>query len=93
MQWAIWRNGGADTCVERTTLAGRVIHEMNCIAVDNDESKHLLAVRTLEAMRPKLHTKFVSEDLATLGPGFIQPGTIHAQNSFNDFIVCNLCVL
>ncbi|KAG4429157.1 hypothetical protein IFR05_015357 [Cadophora sp. M221] len=71
---------------KRTTLAGRVVHEINCIAVDNKESQHLLAVRTLEAMRPKLHTKFVKEDLATLGPGFIQPGTIHAQNSFNDFI-------
>ncbi|CZT00396.1 related to transcription initiation factor TFIIF subunit [Rhynchosporium agropyri] len=71
---------------KRTTLAGKVAHEINCIAVDNKESQHLLAVRTLEAMRPKLHTKFVKEDLAMLGPGFIQPGTIHAQNSFNDFI-------
>ncbi|PBP26182.1 transcription initiation factor IIF [Diplocarpon rosae] len=71
---------------KKTTLAGKIAHEINCIAVDNKESQRLLAERTLEAMKPKLHTKFIKEDVSTLGPGFIQPGSINAQNSFNSFI-------
>ncbi|KAK2629416.1 hypothetical protein QTJ16_000236 [Diplocarpon rosae] len=78
----------ANELTEKTTLAGKIAHEINCIAVDNKESQRLLAERTLEAMKPKLHTKFIKEDVSTLGPGFIQPGSINAQNSFNSFIVC-----
>ncbi|KAK6584785.1 hypothetical protein PZA11_003009 [Diplocarpon coronariae] len=76
----------ANAFTEKTTLAGKIAHEINCIAVDNQESQRLLAERTLEAMKPKLHTKFLKEDVSTLGPGFIQPGSINAQNSFNTFI-------
>lgn len=75
---------------ERTTIAGTVKHEVNCIAVVNEESDRILAQRTTEAMKPKRHTKFLNEDLSTIGTGFIQPGTIHAQNTFTDFIVCIL---
>ncbi|PMD26592.1 hypothetical protein NA56DRAFT_654403 [Hyaloscypha hepaticicola] len=71
---------------KRTTLAGRVAHEVNCIAVDNPETERLLAMRTLEAMRPKKFTKFINEDLSVISSDFIQPGTISAQNAFQTFI-------
>jgi hypothetical protein len=80
-------------CLERTTLSGRVAHEVNCIAVENAESERLIALRTLEAMRPKKFTKFINEDLSTADKGFIQPGTINAQNAFGDFIVCSFPLL
>ena len=72
--------------IERTTLAGRVAHELNCIPVETPESSRLLAQRTLDAMKPKVHTKFINEDTSTIGGGFIQPGTIGASNSFGGFI-------
>ncbi|KAI9048098.1 hypothetical protein LZ554_007894 [Drepanopeziza brunnea f. sp. 'monogermtubi'] len=70
---------------KKTTLAGRIGHEVNCVAVDNQESQRILAERTLEAMRPKLHTKYIKDE-ETLGVTFIQPGTMGAQKSFNSFI-------
>lgn len=69
-------------------IAGKIGHEVNCVAVDNQESQRILAERTLKAMRPKLHTKYIRDE-DTLGAGFIQPGTVGAQNSFNSFIVCS----
>jgi transcription initiation factor TFIIF subunit beta len=72
--------------IERTAIAGRVKHEINCIAVVNEESDRILAQRTTEAMKPKRFTKFLNEDLSAITTGFIQPGTIHAQNTFTDFI-------
>jgi transcription initiation factor TFIIF subunit beta len=72
---------------KRTTLAGKVAHEVNCVAVENEESQRILAERTLEAMRPKRFTKFLNEDVSAAGKGFIQPGTIGAQNTFGGFIV------
>ena len=44
-------------------------------------------------MRPKKHTKFLNEDLSAAGKGFIQPGTIGAQNTFGGFIVSDLVPL
>jgi transcription initiation factor TFIIF subunit beta len=76
--------------LERTAIAGKVAHEVNCIAVINQESERILGQRTLDAMKPKRFTKFLNEDLSALSSGFIQPGTIHAQNTFTDFIVCIL---
>lgn len=38
-------------------------------------------------MRPKVFTKFIDDDVSTSGKGFIQPGTIGAQNAFRSFIV------
>jgi len=71
---------------KRTTLAGKVAHEVNCVAMENEESERLLAERTLEAMKPKLGTKFLNEDVSTVGTGFIQPGSVGAMNSFGGFI-------
>ncbi|RQM05217.1 hypothetical protein DH86_00004234, partial [Scytalidium sp. 3C] len=71
---------------KRTTLVGRIAHEVNCVAVENEESERLLAERTLEAMRPKLGTKFLNEDVSSIGHGFIQPGTVGAMNTFGGFI-------
>lgn len=89
VSWAVldYRPGSDYYCPERTTLAGKVAHEVNCIAVDNEESRYLLEMRTLEAMKPKLGTKFLNEDTSGVGTGFIQPGTVSAMNSMRGFIV------
>jgi len=60
---------------KKTTISGKVTREMNCVAVENAESERILARRTLEAMKPKVGTKFISEDVSTVTNGFIQPGT------------------
>jgi hypothetical protein len=72
---------------ERTTLAGRVAHEVNCVPVDNEESQRMLAIKTLDSMKPKHVTKFVDEDMSEIIPGFIQPGTVAGMNAFGGFIV------
>jgi transcription initiation factor TFIIF subunit beta len=72
---------------ERTTLAGRVVHEVNSVPVENEESRRLLAMKTKEAMKPKFFTKFVDEDLSDNRAGFIQPGTVAGMNAFGGFIV------
>jgi len=72
---------------ERTTLAGTIRHEVNCVAVINEESSHLLAVMTKEAMQPKHVTKFINEDLASGHAGYVQPGTFGAMNAMRGFIV------
>jgi transcription initiation factor TFIIF subunit beta len=75
---------------KKTTLAGRVAHEVNCIAVTNPESERLLAQRTIEAMRPKAGTIFLQGDNTKLANGFIEPGTMSAMGAFGGFIVCSL---
>jgi len=55
--------------------------------VINEESDRLLAMRTLEAMRPKAGTKFLSDDLGDINHTLIQPGTIKASETFGGFIV------
>jgi transcription initiation factor TFIIF subunit beta len=56
-------------------------------AIPKRTTQRILAERTLEAMRPKRFTKFLNEDVSAAGKGFIQPGTIGAQNTFGGFIV------
>ncbi|TAQ91543.1 hypothetical protein B7494_g170 [Chlorociboria aeruginascens] len=75
---------------KRTTLAGRVAHEINCVPVDNAEARFLMGERTLEAMRPKLHTKFLKDDESNMAQGFILPGTVQAEGTFNNFIKTRL---
>lgn len=78
----------ANTCpTERTTLAGRVAHEVNSVPVENEEARRLLAMMTMEAMKPKFFTKFVEDDLSGNRAGFIQPGTVAGMNAFGGFIV------
>lgn len=71
---------------KKTTLAGTVAHEVNCIAVKNAESDALLATKTIEAMKPKAGTIYVG-DASTLTNNFIMPGTVRAQGTFGGFIV------
>lgn len=66
-------------------MAGRVAHEVNCVAVLNEESQRLLAERTIEAMKPKTGTRIF--DASSMANGFIQPGTVRSQDAFRDFIV------
>ncbi|KAF4627931.1 hypothetical protein G7Y89_g10222 [Cudoniella acicularis] len=72
---------------KRTTLAGRVAHEVNCVAVHNAESERILTQRTLDAMAPKVGTKFLGNmDVTSIDGGFIQPGTIAASKQWDEFV-------
>ena len=77
------------TYTERTALQGKVRHEVNCVAVMNQESERLLAERTAEAMEPKVKTIYHGKgrDIVDLGSSFIQPGSIAAQDKWGGFIV------
>lgn len=55
--------------------------------MENEEARQLLAMKTLEAMKPKFFTKFVDDDLSSNRAGFIQPGTVAGMNAFGGFIV------
>jgi transcription initiation factor TFIIF subunit beta len=68
-------------------LFGKVAHEVNCVAVVNEESDRILAERTIEAMKPKAGTRFIKGEAGSMANGFIQPGTVRAQDAFRDFIV------
>jgi len=75
--------------IEKTKLAGTVRHELNCVAIENDDTKRILAERTIQAMKPKAGTIFMPGE-ATRDGHFIQPGTVLAQGAFGGFIVCLL---
>jgi transcription initiation factor TFIIF subunit beta len=69
-------------------LAGRVLHELACVAVSNEESERILAERTIEGMRPKAGTiHLAGKGNANITNGFIQPGTVQSQAVFQGFIV------
>lgn len=73
---------------KKTTLKATVAHEVNCVAVDNQESRHIIALKTAEAMKAKTGTMFLSGAASSLTNGFINPGTIQSQGAFGGFIVC-----
>ena len=69
---------------KKTTLVGGISVELNMTPVNNAETNQILAQRTHVAMRPKAQTQRVrGTDMVR---GFIQPGTIQAQNAFGGFI-------
>jgi transcription initiation factor TFIIF subunit beta len=70
---------------KKTALAGRVAHEVNCVPVDNPETNRILTERTLAAMKPKSSTVFLAGNKGQEA-GFIQPGTLRAQQAFGGFI-------
>jgi hypothetical protein len=57
------------------------------VEVDNEESRRLLELRTLESLKPKRSTRFINEDTSALGTGVILPGTMGAMKTFGGFIV------
>lgn len=73
---------------KKTTLAGRIVHEVNCVPVVNAESERILANRTIEAMKPKAGTIFIQGNAGSMTNGFIQPGTVKDIGAFGGFIVC-----
>jgi transcription initiation factor TFIIF subunit beta len=56
----------------------------------NEESERILAQRTIDAMRPKAGTIFIQGDASGMANGFAQPGTLQAQEAFQNFIVCTI---
>lgn len=47
----------ADASAEKTTIAGKVKHEVQCTPVENAETNHLLALRAVELQAPKAKIK------------------------------------
>lgn len=70
---------------KKTTLVGRVAHEVNCVPVMNPETNRILTERTLAAMKPKSSTVFLAGNKGAEA-GFIQPGTLRAAQAFGGFI-------
>ena len=73
-------------CLEKTTIAGRIKHEVSCTPLPNAETDHLLQVRAMEAMKPKAQTTILGS--LPYGPdGIIHAGTQRAHEAFEGFIV------
>lgn len=71
---------------ERTALTHRIRMEMNCVPLDNEETREIMRVLTEEATRPKLQTRFINTDLSGHAD-YVQPGTIQSMSAMKDFIV------
>ncbi|CAK7564023.1 MAG: hypothetical protein SEPTF4163_001906 [Sporothrix epigloea] len=69
---------------KKTTISGRVRHELNCAPVKNTESDMILNERARAAMIPKAQVKF--GDASKPEFRIIGSGGIASQNYANDFI-------
>lgn len=58
----------------------------------NEEAEQIIAQRTIDAMKPKAGTIFIQGDASGMANGFVQPGTIQAQEAFQNFIVCAMYI-
>ncbi|KAG9237269.1 putative transcription initiation factor IIF subunit beta [Amylocarpus encephaloides] len=76
-----------------TTLAGKFAHEVNCVAVKNEESKRFLDQPFLDALKKPDKTLYLGKnvDLQDLqGSGFTIPGTVAAQaGKWTNFVRTN----
>lgn len=76
----------SDLFAEKTTIGGRIKHEISCTPVPNAETDHILQLRAIEAMKPKAQTTILGA--LPYGPdGIIYAGTQRAHDAFEGFIV------
>lgn len=71
---------------ERTTIAGRIRHELSGTPVDNVESRIWMEQRTSEAMKPKAQTTLLS-GMALGVNSILHAGSQRAHEAFEGFIV------
>ncbi|KAK1764683.1 putative transcription initiation factor [Phialemonium atrogriseum] len=70
---------------KKTTIGGRIKHEISCTPVPNAETDHILQLRAIEAMKPKAQTTILGA--LPYGPdGIIYAGTQRAHDAFEGFI-------
>jgi hypothetical protein len=70
---------------KKTVLAGRFRHELNCQPVETAETKHILAMRASDALKPKATTSLMT---GTRNPtGIIHAGTTAGNEKMRGFIV------
>ncbi|KZF23855.1 hypothetical protein L228DRAFT_246706 [Xylona heveae TC161] len=71
---------------KQTAMVGQVQHEVNCLPVENEESRNIMERWTLEKTKPKRETKFLSGNVGAHGGNLLQPGTLGAAGNFGGFI-------
>ncbi|KAI8630528.1 hypothetical protein F5Y19DRAFT_483855 [Xylariaceae sp. FL1651] len=68
---------------KKTTLAGRFRHEMNCLPVWTEETKHIMRTMNNDAMKPKVATSIVK----SFDPsGVIQAGAHVSNDKFSNLV-------
>ncbi|TLD23090.1 hypothetical protein PspLS_07382 [Pyricularia sp. CBS 133598] len=73
---------------KKTKIAGRIKHELNSIPVDNPETDHLLALRALEAAKPKAKVAF--QDETNISQNSINRATdFTTSRKYQSFITAN----
>ncbi|MCJ1251569.1 hypothetical protein MMC30_008804 [Trapelia coarctata] len=71
---------------KKTALAGQVRREINCRPVENQEYRQLMDERAREALKSRPATQVLGGRASTLGGNLLQPGTLGAPGTFNNFI-------
>ncbi|ORY66289.1 transcription initiation factor IIF, beta subunit-domain-containing protein [Pseudomassariella vexata] len=70
---------------KKTALAGRFRHELNCQPVMTPETKHILAMRASDALKPKATTSILA-GARVLTNGLIHAGTAAGNEKFSGFV-------
>ena len=73
--------------VERTSLAGKVHRELNCLPVETQEYRELMDQRTRQALTAKRETQLLPGLASSHAGNLLAPGTLGAPGNFNNFIV------
>jgi len=71
---------------KRTSLAGKVQRELNCLPVETQEYRDLMDKRTRQAMTAKRETQLLPGLASSHAGNLLAPGTLGAPGNFNNFI-------
>jgi len=69
---------------KKTVLAGRFAHELNCQPAQNAETKHILAMRANDALKPRATTQLAGG--RGVPKNAIQAGTHKPKETFGSFV-------
>ncbi|MCJ1288316.1 hypothetical protein MMC26_007671 [Xylographa opegraphella] len=71
---------------KKTSLAGKVQMELNCLPVETQEYRELMDQRTRQALTAKRETQLLPGLASSHAGNLLAPGTLGAPGSFNNFI-------
>ncbi|MCJ1396405.1 hypothetical protein MMC18_009295 [Xylographa bjoerkii] len=71
---------------KRTSLAGKVQRELNCLPVETQEYRDIMDEKTRQAMTAKRETQLLSGLASSHAGNLLAPGTLGAPGHFNNFI-------
>ena len=77
------------TETEKTILAGKFAHELQCHPVMNAETQHILTTRATDAMKPKATTRMMT-GARGMPTGIIQAGGF-GPDKFSNMVVSLVC--